>query len=75
MAQWIRRWFTKPETLGSIPSEVVFLSPNPYGCVMPAFSVAQPLWLCDSSLLGCPSGCVIPYGCVIPAYLAVLLAV
>ena len=24
MAQWIRRWSTKPEILGSIPSEVVF---------------------------------------------------
>jgi hypothetical protein len=23
MAQWIRRWSTKPEILGSIPSEVV----------------------------------------------------
>ena len=25
MAQWIRRWSTEPEILGSIPSEVVFL--------------------------------------------------
>ena len=26
MAQWIRRWSTEPEILGSIPSGVVFLS-------------------------------------------------
>ena len=25
MAQWIRRWSTEPEILGSIPSGVVFL--------------------------------------------------
>ena len=30
MAQWIRRWSTKPEILGSIPSEVVLINCFPF---------------------------------------------
>ena len=76
VAQWIRRWSTKPETLGSIPSGVVFLSPNPYGCVISvAYLTLDGALVYETRDSGFdPSGVVFlspnPYGCVIPAYLA-----
>ncbi|KAK7283920.1 hypothetical protein RIF29_13669 [Crotalaria pallida] len=51
MAQWIRRWSTEPEILGSIPSGVVFFFYTYLLCS--SLSLSLSLYACSSSVREC----------------------